>query len=308
MFSVVIATIRPNTLPFSVRAVRRQTREDWELIIVGQGADPALASFATQMKVLDSRIRYIHLDKKGVSGARNAGIQAAKGDWIAITDDDCEPAPDWLETIAACATSVERLHLVGGSLIVPPRPFAKIATCPGGLCPKEVLYDPAATPQCAPSGWDWCSANFAISRELVGQIGFFDEYLGPGTGAYFPAAEDTDYKLRIESAGLRMLATPRSVVHHTYGYRYGIKAVMNLSRNYARGNGGLAGKLTLLGDPRGSVWLRETKQKVCYLLRQPRQIYRLPFAFNRLRHFTHAYHDCLAHFTINQQTGLLQPL
>ena len=69
----------------------------------------------------------------------------------------------------------------------------------------------------------------------------------------------------------------------------------------------MAGKLTLRGDPRGSVWLRETRRTVFALLRQPTQIYRLPFAFNRLRHFTNAYRDCLAHFTINSQTGCLQP-
>jgi len=74
----------------------------------------------------------------------------------------------------------------------------------------------------------------------------------------FPAAEDTDYKLRLEAAGIRMLTTPRAAVVHTYGVRKGW-ALLRSQQNYATGNGGMAGKLTLLGDSRGAEWLEETR-------------------------------------------------
>ena len=54
---------------------------------------------------------------------------------------------------------------------------------------------------------------------MAKRLGTFDECLG--AGADFPAAEDTDYKLRLEAAGIRMLTTPRAAVVHTYGVRKG---------------------------------------------------------------------------------------
>lgn len=304
MLSICIPTVRPGTLLATVNAIRNQTWQDWELIVVGQGSDPDLPGVAEQIERLDSRIRYIHLDQKGVSLARNAGIRASSGEWIAMTDDDCEPDPDWLATIVEYAQSSQQIHLVGGSLLPPPRPRGKIGVCPGNT-PSESIYDPVATPGRAPKGWDWVGGNFAISRELVQRVGLFDECIGAGTA--FPAAEDTDFKLRIEAKGMRMATTPRSVVWHTYGYRYGLQAIRRHSRNYARGNGALSAKLTLLGDARGGEWFQQTKHEVFALLRQPTRMYKFPWAVNRLRHFVSAYNACLRDFQIDPETGLLQP-
>ena len=170
--------------------------------------------------------------------------------------------------------------------------------------PPESLYDPAQTPNRPPKGWDWITANVAVRRELAQSMGPFDPYLG--TGSHFCAGEDTDWRLRLERARVKMLVTPRSVVTHTYGIRYGMEAVMRMSRAYARGNGAVAGKLTLMGDPRGAQWLRETAQQWWLELLQTLRPHRLPFAINRKRHFQQAYAECITHFCVNEQ-GLLQP-
>ena len=80
---------------------------------------------------------------------------------------------------------------------------------------------------------------------LAAVVGPWDEHLG--AGAEFPAGEDTDYKLRLEALGVRMLATPRSVIHHSSGRRVAREAWRS-QRNYAFGNGALAAKLTLADD------------------------------------------------------------
>lgn len=304
MFSVCVATVRPNTLLSTVNAVRRQTWEDWELIIVGQGDCPELATLIEQIKQSDPRIRYIHLAQKGLSRARNAAIRAARGQWIAMTDDDCEPAEDWLEVIAAYFQSGQNISLVGGSLIQPPRPRGKIGTCPGGVM-VEALYDPAATPHCPPLGWDIVGGNLAVTRDLTERIGLFDEHLG--AGAHFPAGEDTDYKLRIEALGLKMVSTPRSVVTHTYGWRFGMRTIIRHLSAYSRGNGALAGKLTLQKDPRGEKWLNDERRFFIERVLTPQQCHRIPLAINRLKHFTEAYQECVAHFRIDPDTGMLQP-
>ena len=99
LISVVVPTIRATTLPFTVAAVRAQTWEDWELLIVAQGDDAALAEVCKAAEKEDPRIHYIHLAQRGLSLAKNAGIQAALGDVVAFTDDDCEPDPEWLGRI-----------------------------------------------------------------------------------------------------------------------------------------------------------------------------------------------------------------
>jgi succinoglycan biosynthesis protein ExoM len=85
-------------------------------------------------------IRYLHEPRRGISRARNAALDAcADGfDRIAFTDDDCEPAPDW---IAALLAAAERHgadvvlwppgmgHARSGSLLV----LALHRSLPGGL-------------------------------------------------------------------------------------------------------------------------------------------------------------------------------
>jgi GT2 family glycosyltransferase len=134
------------------------------------------------------------------------------------------------------------------------------------------------------------------------RIGLFDECLGPG--AIFLSGEDTDYKLRAEALGLRMLATPRSVVRHTYGRRVGAQAVAGLSRAYARGAGAVAGKLTTAGDLRGAAWVAAAHRQFWRDAIRPR---RAVAAFYRLPHFLRAYREVVAAYTVDPRTGCLQP-
>lgn len=145
-------------------------------------------------------------------------------------------------------------------------------------------------------------ANFAIRKEVFQKVGFFDEYLGPGTE--IPASEDVDYKLRMEYYGISMGSSPRAIVYHTFGYRYGLRAIMRHARNYQYGSGGLAAKLTLMKDPRGEQWIRKDIRDCIFgSIRKP---YRLPNNINHLINLLHAYNYCLKNYTITQ--GILSPI
>src|SRR5690606_30603557 len=120
----------------------------------------------------------------------------------------------------------------------------------------------------------------------------------------FPAAEDTDFKLRVERRGLTMASTPESVVVHRHGYRYGLKSLLRSARNYAYGNGALAAKLTLQGDPRGEAWLERTRKQCAVTPKRP---HRIPANRLRLRHFEEAYQRCLRDFQIDAAGHVLAP-
>lgn len=71
-----------------VSSVVAQTLEDWELILVDDGSTDGSGESCDRWAVRDSRIRVIHQPNRGASAARNAGLDAATGDWIGFVDGD----------------------------------------------------------------------------------------------------------------------------------------------------------------------------------------------------------------------------
>ncbi len=300
--SVIIPTVRPAHLDAAIASICRQQWQEWELIVVAQGDNPKLTAFIERGHD-DPRVRFVHLAKGGLSRARNAGIAATRHPLILFTDDDCEAQSDWLNVVAQCFKDHPDVGLVGGALVPPPNVRAGISSCPA-IYPSEAIYDPVATPNTPPEGWYWAGGNLALRRSVCERIGSFDVHLGPG--AHFPVADDSDYGFRLERAGIKMMSTPRSVIHHTYGVRYGLKATLKSSQSYARGNGAMAGKLTLLGDARGAEWLKQTQRDCTVGALHPTRLHRMPFSINRLRHFQAAYDECVSRFRVDER-GLLQP-
>jgi len=304
-FSVCIGSVRATTLGPAIESIRRQTWTDWELIVVGQGPDAALRSVGESAALADKRIRYVHLERRGVSLARNVAVSHATGEIIAITDDDCEAREDWLATLADCFAAEPEVDVVGGALVAPPIRKAGFAKCPDQI-PAEALYDPIASGRRPPPGWDWVTANVAFRPPVLQRAGPFDECFGPG--AMFRVATDTEYKLRLETLGVRMRSTPRAVVLHTYGCRYGLRAVLKRSIDYSWGHGALSGKLTLLGDPRGREWLASKRREVSSGWLRPFRPDRLPLSALQLWYFTRGYMRCVNGFRVDAARGVLEPI
>ncbi len=90
--SILCPTYKPNLAEFAqaVESVRRQSWHNWELVIVDDGSrSPALSEMIAQLAAEEPRIRVVTLAKNsGISGATNAAIEAATGDWIALFDHD----------------------------------------------------------------------------------------------------------------------------------------------------------------------------------------------------------------------------
>lgn len=95
--SVVIPTLnRPHLVTRAIESALAQTLDSIEVIVVVDGPDPATVKELE--KIEDPRVRVIELPVNvGLAGARNAGVQAAKGTWIAFLDDDDEWLPQKLE-------------------------------------------------------------------------------------------------------------------------------------------------------------------------------------------------------------------
>ncbi len=301
--TVSIPTVRPGTLGAAIDSVRRQSFSDWELIVVGQGPDPGLRQVTEAHAREDSRIRYLHLDQMGVSSARNAAIGAARGRIIAFTDDDCEADKSWLATVVKCFEDDPQLGFLSGALIAPDISGHWFAVCPN-IHPDELTYDPVRDADRRPARYDFAGANFAVRSDAAQRIGGFDECLGGG--APFESSEDLDYMLRAEAEGIRLRSTPTVIVHHTSGARYGMKAVFKHRRSYAVGQGALAAKMTLRGDPRGREWMGVFWNDFVSTFKNGR-LSRSPNALVRYLYVRKAYRDCLQHDELDIATGRYKP-
>lgn len=77
----------------SVCAIRNQTYQNLEIILVDDGSTDRSGQMCDEFAAADSRIKVIHKKNGGSSMARNAGLEIASGDYIAFSDSD-----DYAET------------------------------------------------------------------------------------------------------------------------------------------------------------------------------------------------------------------
>lgn len=96
--SVIMLTYnREELVGRAIESIRNQTFEDFEFIIVDNGAIDRSGAIADQCAAMDPRIRVIHRERGNIGSGRNAGLDAAAGKYVAFIDDDDYAEPDFLE-------------------------------------------------------------------------------------------------------------------------------------------------------------------------------------------------------------------
>lgn len=78
-------------------SISAQTFTDWECICVDDGSPDDSGSILDEYAEKDGRFVIIHKENGGVSSARNAGLDIARGEWIAFCDSDDWVEKDWPE-------------------------------------------------------------------------------------------------------------------------------------------------------------------------------------------------------------------
>ncbi|MCC6536585.1 MAG: glycosyltransferase [Bryobacterales bacterium] len=80
---------RPQLIGRAVESIVRQTFEDWELIVVQDGSNEHTVRVMNDWAARDGRILYLRRDRGGnIADATNYGLERARGEYIAILDDD----------------------------------------------------------------------------------------------------------------------------------------------------------------------------------------------------------------------------
>lgn len=82
-----------------VRNLLAQTFTDWELILVDDGSTDNTWDICNSFTKNKAHIHAVHKENGGVSSARNAGIEIAKGEFITFIDADDYVKPDYLQKL-----------------------------------------------------------------------------------------------------------------------------------------------------------------------------------------------------------------
>lgn len=89
MISVIVPVYHVEPyLANCITSIQNQTYGDLEIILVDDGSEDECVAICDEYAKKDSRIKVIHKENGGLSDARNVGIQAAKGEYIAFVDSD----------------------------------------------------------------------------------------------------------------------------------------------------------------------------------------------------------------------------
>ncbi|MCX5767568.1 MAG: glycosyltransferase [Gemmatimonadetes bacterium] len=102
--SVLVPTWRrPESLARCLRALAAQSQPPVEIVVGWRADDSETAlALATLTLELGVPVRQAMTAEPGVVAAMNAALELCTGTVIALTDDDAEPRPDWLERLGRC--------------------------------------------------------------------------------------------------------------------------------------------------------------------------------------------------------------
>jgi len=213
-----------------------------ELVVVDQSPNDETEQVLCD--ITDSRFRYVHSSSVGVCAARNEGAALTTGYVIAATDDDCRVPPDWIATYRQVWKSNPRAAVICGGVTVPPELL-------------EEGYAVSFAPQLRelegklPPATEWgLTANMAMRRSLVDDIGGFDEMLG--AGGPLGSGGEPDFLLRALRAGYLVLNAREVDVSHLGIRRFGDET-NQLWLRYCAGTSSAIFKHVRLFDPRAAA-------------------------------------------------------
>jgi GT2 family glycosyltransferase len=238
--SVIIPTYnRPERLRRCLDALCETTYppDRFEVVVVDDGSrEPVDAVVDAVRDRLD--VRLVRQANAGPASARNAGAAVAHGEFLAFTDDDCRPAPGWLDSLAGAHADTPEALLGGWTEnALPENPYARVSQ-------HLVSYLYGYYNERGGGASFFTSNNFAVPAEAFRRLGGFD------TAFPLAAGEDREFCDRWREGGLPLRYVPEAVVHHEHAmalrgfwrqhFHYGRGAFHFHQARSSRGDGRIA--------------------------------------------------------------------
>jgi glycosyltransferase involved in cell wall biosynthesis len=204
-FSIIIPTYaRPGRVRACLGALCEldYPAEKFEVIVVDDGSPtPPAAEVADVAEQID--VKLITRGNGGPGAARNPGAQCARGDFIAVTADDCAPQADWLTKLAA-RFAAEPDRIIGGAIenTLPNNPYSNASHLLIEYLYSSYNRQPDRARFFTPN-------NLAVPARLFRSMGGFNPHTG-STG------EDREFCARWLARGHAMTFAPDVVVRHKH--------------------------------------------------------------------------------------------
>jgi GT2 family glycosyltransferase len=225
LVTVTIASFR-NT-ESTVETVRRVLAGSWsplDVVVVDNDADHhALDSAFAVAFAGESRVRWVHEPRQGLSFARNAGLAAASGAFVVFTDDDVLVDEHWVAHLVNAFDAVPDVACVTGAILPAEQETQAQLWLEeyGGFHKgfRREIFNLTTHRRSTPlypydSGQFGSGANMAFRTETLRALGGFAADLGAGTPAH--GGEDLDVLRRVVSAGYSVVYEPAAVMWHRH--------------------------------------------------------------------------------------------
>lgn len=203
-FSLILATVgRSEELRRFLQHLDQQTYRNFELIVVDQNPEGFLELL---IREYEQRFPILHLRSgRGLSRARNVGLQHFSGDVVAFPDDDCWYAPDTLEKLAHVFHENSNYDGFTGRGVDGSRPadYVFFSHQEAWVDKKNVWHQGT-------------SFSIFLRTAVIQAVGPFDESLGVGSESGRHSAEEVDYLIRAVGSGFKIYYCPDLYVYHAY--------------------------------------------------------------------------------------------
>jgi GT2 family glycosyltransferase len=202
LFSVIVPTCYRNDLLAKcldrlAPGAQSLSADKYEVIVTDDGSEITAEQMISEQY---GWAKWIAGPSSGPAANRNHGARFAKGEWLAFSDDDCIPDPQWLEAYANAILSEPTCYVFEGRVYTdrPRKSLAEVSPIfeTGGYLP---------------------SGNFVCRKDIFESLGGFDERFP------YPAMEDVEFRLRLKRAGYSFSFIREASVCHPWRPKGGWK-------------------------------------------------------------------------------------
>lgn len=212
-----------------INSLKKQTYPHFEVIVVDNGSTDGSISFVEQHA---PHVKLVKVgENKGFSGGNMQGLRVAKGEYIALLNNDAVATPEWLYELVLAMEKDRRVGICASKVIR--HDEREIIDSAGDGCVTSAHGVKRGNGESVNAYrrreyiFGACAAAVLYKKKMIEDIGFLDE-------DFFLNCEDTDLNFRAQLMGWKCLYVPSAIVFHkvsaTIG-RLSDRAVYHSARN-----------------------------------------------------------------------------
>jgi glycosyltransferase involved in cell wall biosynthesis len=225
LLSILVPTFhRPEGVKLFLQSLAQQhdSLEDSEILIINNAPEDQelISQICTEFSSQGLPVRALLQPIKGVSHARNLGIEKARGKWLVFFDDDEELEENYLSSLLTLLGKSEENTILGG-------PYEAVFDGIKPIWVKNEYFNINLGPETRPleSGKYLWGGNLILTAALAKEAGLFDQKLGYVGAVRHSFGEDTEFLFRAVQKGGKQIYCPQLVVrHHIQEGRYHLQA------------------------------------------------------------------------------------